>query len=301
MNGRGINLGGVLDRRDGRAGWRVRGEHLDDVAAAGFTAVRLPVCWWAHADPGRLLDTAAELIDAIRARGLGVVLTMHHADGVHADPERLLALWRRIAGRFAGTPGPLAYDLLNEPRITAAEWNALLPAALRAVREADPERPVIVSGAEAGTVAGLRDLELPPDEHLIASVHYYEPFRFTHQGAPWEPGSDAWLGTTWGTEDDRAAVTADLEAAAAWARERGVPLYVGEFGTYDAADDASRVRWTTWVRNELERLELPWAYWDLATDFGAYDADRREWRQDLLEALLPPTRPAPPSPRPSAP
>ena len=114
-------------------------------------------------------------------------------------------------------------------------------------------------------------------------------------------GSDAWLGTTWGSDDDRAAVTADLEAAVAWAGERGVPLYVGEFGTYDTADAASRVRWTAWVRDEFERLELPWAYWDLATDFGAYDAGRREWRRDLLEALLPPTRPAPPSPRPSAP
>ena len=41
-----------------------------------------------------------------------------------------------------------------------------------------------------------------------------------------------------------------------------------------------------WVRRELDRLGLPWAYWDFATDFGAYDRDRRAWRRELLAALM---------------
>jgi endoglucanase len=64
-----------------------------------------------------------------------------------------------------------------------------------------------------------------------------------------------------------------------------VPLYVGEFGALGTADQDSRVRWTSWVRHELDRLSLPWAYWDFATDFGAYDLDRRAWRHELLKAL----------------
>ena len=125
------------------------------------------------------------------------------------------------------------------------------------MREVDPERLVVVGGADASSVAGLRRLELPADDRLVATVHYYEPFRFTHQGAGWLPGADAWLGTTWGTAADRAAVTADLSEAAAWASARGVPLYVGEFGAVAAADRASRLRWTAWVRHELERLGDP--------------------------------------------
>jgi endoglucanase len=138
---------------------------------------------------------------------------------------------------------------------------------------------------DASSVAGLGSLELPADERLVATVHYYEPFRFTHQGAGWEPGSAAWLGTRWGTDADHAAVTADLELAAGWARERGVPLYVGEFGVLENADPGSRLRWTAWVRHELSRLGLPWAYWDFATDFGVYDLERGEWRSELLAAL----------------
>jgi endoglucanase len=286
---RGINLAGVFDRRDDRPGWPVRSEHLAAIADAGFTAVRLPVRWWDRT--AELLAPVGDLVDIAWSHRLAVVLTMHHADPVYEDPvgssAQLTAVWRRIAGHFAGADGALAFELLNEPRppMTASDWNALLPRVLAALREADPTRLMIAGGADGSTLAGLRRLELPPDPHLIATLHYYEPFRFTHQGASWERGAQEWLGTGWGTPADHAAVSADLEAAAAWARAHNVPLYVGEFGTLDTAAHDSRIRWTRWVRRELERLGLSWAYWDFATDFGAYERDRRVWRRELLQAL----------------
>jgi endoglucanase len=296
--GRGVNLAGVFDRRDDQLGWRVDSRHLDAIAAAGFRTVRLPVRWWGHAQvkhPYRLdeivIAAVSAVIAAAWARGLAVVLTMHHADAVFDDPEastdRLLAIWRQITERFGGCADTLAFELLNEPRLplSAREWNRLLPRVLEAVRDVDPARLVVVGSAEASTVAGLRNLGLPLDDYLVVTVHYYEPFHFTHQGASWISGSASWLGTQWGSVGDRRAVTADLEEAAAWAHARDVPLYVGEFGTLNTADHASRVRWTRWVREELERLSLPWAYWDFGTDFGAYDLDRDTWRRHLLDAL----------------
>jgi endoglucanase len=286
---RGINLAGMFDRRDDRPGWRAGADELAAIADAGFTAVRVPVRWWGRAD--ELLGPVGDLVEQASKHRLAVVLTMHHADAVYEDPHGtaapLATLWRRIAAHFAAAHGVLAFELLNEPRMpmTPAQWNALLPMVLAAVREVDPMRPVIAGGADASTLTGLLSLELPSDDHLVATLHYYAPFRFTHQGAAWQAGSEAWLGTRWGTPSDRAAVTTDLQRAAEWAQRQRVPLYVGEFGALGTADQDSRVRWTYWVRHELDRLSLPWAYWDFATDFGAYDLDRRAWRHELLKAL----------------
>jgi endoglucanase len=281
---RGINLGGAFDRRDGRRGWEVRAEHLDAIAAAGFSGIRLPVRW-----AEGLLAPVSAVVDAAWERGLEVVLTNHHDDEAMTDPRgaagRLAGLWRGLTAHFLGASGALAFELLNEPRMSAEDWNALLVRVFAAVREVDAERTVVVGGADASSVVGLRQLALPADGHLVATVHYYEPFSFTHQGAGWEPGSAAWLGTRWGTDPDHEAVTADLEAAAAWSRSHGVPLLIGEFGAVLAADHASRVRWTGWVRREVERLGLPWAYWDFATDFAAYDLSRGAWDDDILGAL----------------
>jgi endoglucanase len=282
---RGINLGGAFDRRDGLRGWQVGPEHLDAIALAGFSGVRLPVRW-----AEGLVGPVSEVVDAAWARGLAVVVTNHHDDEAMADPHgaagRLAELWRGIATHFLGGRGQLAFELLNEPLMSAADWNGLLPGVLAAVREVDRGRQVVVGGTDASSVAGLRRLELPADDRLVATLHYYEPFRFTHQGAGWLPGADAWLGATWGTAADRAAVSADLSEAVSWASERGVPLYVGEFGVVAAADRASRLRWTAWVRHELERLGIPWAYWDLATEFGTYDLERGVWDAELLDTLL---------------
>ena len=156
---------------------------------------------------------------------------------------------------------------------------------LTGVREVDPARLRNRKRRRGRNARRPTNLELPRDDHLIATLHYYEPVRFTHQGATWQSGAEHWLGTRWGTPADHAAVTADLEAAAAWARRQGIPLYVGEFGTLDTADHDSRIRWTLWVRRELERLDLPWAYWDFATDFGAYDREHQAWRHELLDTL----------------
>ena len=152
--------------------------------------------------------------------GLTVVVDVHHyaeaLDRPAAHAPRLVALWRQIAARYADRPPELCFELLNEPhrRLTAPRWNRLLRQALAAVREVSPDRLVIAGPVRMNDVAALQALDLPPDPRLMATVHYYPPFRFTHQAAPWVPGSERWRGTVW-DEDGVPAVRADLAAAAA--------------------------------------------------------------------------------------
>jgi endoglucanase len=278
----------MLGARGISFGHRPHERHLDVVRDAGFDLVRLPVEWPAAVDAAFMAGVEAMVAAALR-RDLAVVLDVHHYDGTDA---RLLELWAWIAPHFAGADDRLAFELLNEPHgaRSGERWNELLARALAVVRETNPERTVIAGPARRNTISGLETLALPADEHLVVTVHYYLPFAFTHQGADWIDGAADWLGETWGEEADRARVRVDLEGAAAWARERGHALFVGEFGALDTADPRDRVEWTELVRTEAERLGLPWAYWDFSTGFGAYDVAAGAWRAPLLDALLPRAR-----------
>ena len=266
---------------------------LDDrltgvIRDAGFDLVRLPVVW---PTPFEVVDRAVGLaLD----RGLEVVVNVHHYDATGEGP-RFLALWAGIAEHYADADPRLSFELLNEPHppMTADEWNDLLPRALAVVRASNPTRTVIAGPVRWNIVEALPSLRLPADDHLVATVHYYSPFEFTHQGAAWLPEAGPWLGTGWGSDEDRARVRADLEGAAAWAREQGVALFLGEFGAVEHADMAARADWTTLVRTEAERLGMSWAYWDFATDFGAYDLAASRWRTPLAEALTRPGRAGP--------
>lgn len=119
--GRGINLGNMLDApREGD--WGVRAEPaLVELAASQFQTVRLPVRWSNHAAPtaDATIDEAFArrvdvVIDTLLARGVRVMLDVHHYSQVFGDPlhprelevkpsvvdERLVNLWRQIAHRY---------------------------------------------------------------------------------------------------------------------------------------------------------------------------------------------------------
>ena len=56
---------------------------------------------------------------------------------------------------------------------------------MREVRASNPTRPVVIGGEFWSGIDSLATLPLPDDPYLVATFHYYEPFAFTHQGAPW--------------------------------------------------------------------------------------------------------------------
>jgi endoglucanase len=294
--GRGINLGNKLEApAEGEWGAPVEAWMLTTIAEGGFATVRIPVRWSAHADTvapyaidDEFLARVTWVVDEALATGLRVVLNVHHYQEIFTDPdgerERFLALWQQLATHFSDRPGGLLFEVLNEPHdsLTAERWNTLFPEALAVIRETNPDREVVVGTAEWGGIGAMAELRLPDDEHLIFTFHYYEPFAFTHQGAEWVDGADEWLGTTWGTAEDRAAVQRDFDAVAAWAADRDLAVFMGEFGAYSRAPADARVAWTEFVRREAERRGFAWAYWEFDAGFGAFTDGRWNALQGAL-------------------
>jgi len=178
---------------------------------------------------------------------------------------------------------------LNEPhgKLTSPIWNEFSKEALQQIRKTNPKRCVLIGTAEWGGVGGLRSLEIPNDPNLILTIHYYNPFQFTHQGASWAEGSEAWVGTKWqDTELEHQAVADDFKAAIQFANEKNIPIHVGEFGAYSRADLDSRVKWTTFLCRWFEQQNFSWAYWEWNSGFGIYDPQNGSYNQRLVDALI---------------
>ena len=182
---------------------------LRRLAEAGFDFVRLPI------DPGpfaaatgaqreRLFGTVSAAIDLILAQGLSLVLNVQaNAATHHYNPDRfygsatapLFPAYRdvvvELARRF-GTraPGRIALEPVNEPpqACGAVAWNRVQATLLGAARKAAPALTLVATGACGGMGSGLTALDpasfvaLSP---VLFTFHFYEPYLFSHQGAPW--------------------------------------------------------------------------------------------------------------------
>lgn len=298
---RTINLGNILEApNEGDWGLTLEEHYFSTIADAGFTGIRLPVRWSTHtaSEPPYTVDhdflaRVDWAIDKALENDLSIVVNMHHYTEMMEHPQehlpRLLSIWGQLSNHFKERSDDLILELFNEPndQFTPELWNDYLTQIIDTVRTADSLRTLMVGTASWGGIGGLDLLELPPDPNLIVTVHYYRPFHFTHQGAEWSDGSEAWLGTNWGqTNEDYAALVYDFNRVKSWSVKYNRPIYVGEFGAYHRAEMAYRILWTQAVVNVCEDRDLSWGYWEFASGFGAFDRSTGEWNA-LLGALIP--------------
>jgi endoglucanase len=92
-------------------------------------------------------------------------------------------------------------------------------------------------------------------------------------------GSDGFI------SDAQGEIRAYLETASKWGKANNRPLFMGEFGSLDKGDMASRARWTAFTRSEAEKRGISWGYWEFDGGFGIWDANAKVWRPDLRKAL----------------
>ena len=300
--GRGVNIIGYDPLWKSRSRARMQDKHFELIKEAGFNNVRIPLHPFRDAgidEKNEITENWFEALDwAVEQslfNGLMAILDFHEFGTMGQDPmgnkERFLATWEQMGERYSDQPDEVIFEILNEPNkeLTPELWNQFYSEALAIIRETNPTRTVIIGPGHWNSIGYLEQLELPEDDrNIIATVHYYSPMEFTHQGARWSSQRDK-IGVPWNaTPEEQQAITRDFQKAQAWAEEHDRPRFLGEFGAYDRADMDSRVRYISFVTRHAEKLGWSWAYWQFDSDFILYNIPEDKWIEPLRDALVPP-------------
>ena len=199
----------------------------------------------------RQMETLDRKLPFFEKYGVKVVIDLHSGPATMNEilqnvgvwsvdaQDMIVDLWRGIARRYKGNPNIYGYDILNEPLEPAyvyreggaLDWNRFAERIAKAIREIDPDTPIIVASAVGGNpvgFAGLRPLDVP---NVIYTVHFYLPHNYTHQGVNGSRMIGAYPGVSSdGRVWDKALLRRALEPVVRFQKQYNVPILVGEFG-----------------------------------------------------------------------
>lgn len=246
---------------------------IDSMAAWGFNSVRLPMHYHLYTlavneepVPGKntWLEKGFALTDSLlgwcKANHLYLILDMHAAPGGQgndlnisdrdstqpslwqsaANREKMIALWRKLAERYANEPWIGGYDIINEPNwgfedpadkhgqreTKNAPLRQLMIDITAAIRSVDKRHMIIIEGNGWGN--NYRGILPQWDDNMVLSFHKY-----------WNPNT-------------LAAIQPFLDLRAKY----NIPLWLGESGENN----------NTWYRDCVKLVEsqgIGWSWWPL--------------------------------------
>ncbi|WP_263258693.1 glycoside hydrolase family 5 protein [Pseudomonas oryzihabitans] len=258
----------------------------------GIKLIRFPVIW-ERLQPvlgGPLDPTYAALVDQTFANaqkyGMRIILDLHNYTfyrgsviGSAAVPyDRYQEIMTRIAQRWSSQPSLYAYDIMNEPHDSMAQWPIAAQYGINGVRAVDKTKPIMIEGngwSEAtrwpwwnDSLLALKD----PSDNLIFQAHSY----FDESAGGNYTGIDVGkLGPDYGVERVRPFVE--------WLKKNKKRGMIGEFGVPD-----NDPRWLPLMDRMLAYLKqncIPSTYWAAGPGWGNYflsvepvnGADRPQW------------------------
>ena len=244
---------------------------VDSMAAWGFNSIRLPMHYALYTLPieqepvvgqNTWIEKGFALTDSLlkwcKANHMYLILDLHAAPGGQgndlaisdrdpakpalwespANQQKMIALWKKLAQRYANEPYIGAYDIINEPnwgfekaedkRGTEETKNAplrqLMVDITKAIREVDKNHIVIIEGNGFGN--NYRGIFPLWDKNMVLSFHKYGNF------------------------NNAGAIQGFLDMG----KQNNVPLWMGESGENS----------NTWFTEAIQLVEshnIGWSWW----------------------------------------
>jgi len=273
----------------------------------GFKSVRLPVAFEHYASKQIPLIKVLKCVDKVlyycKINGLKLVIDYHYGSlndsNYVKETQVIIKTWNVLVNRYLNIPADqLFFEIYNEPPpMNPQIWKDAAYNIVNAIRKTDKKRTLLVGASNYNSIYELSRMVRLPDENIIYTYHFYEPFLFTHQGAAWVGNQVATTGVpfpynvekfpiinpkakgTWGEtnyykykyDGNEQSVKDKLQIVKNWSGTYYVPVLCSEYGVYNQfADTESRCRYIKAVRQALKQLQMPGMLWEYNGNFSIF-------------------------------
>ncbi|GAA4280783.1 hypothetical protein GCM10022260_12040 [Gaetbulibacter aestuarii] len=265
------------------------------------------------------LDRVEQVTDWALTRGLVAIIDVHGdkwywesydatspeyktGNDLLAAEDRFRAIWTAISDRFQLKSENLLFEIMNEPyfNMSASQVDNVNTNILSIIRQTNPTRNVIITGGGANSWQAPLQISsslISSDVHLIATFHYYVPFKFTSSS------KQQYSDYNWGTDADKANVDSHFDTVLNWSQTNNIPVFLGEFGAdnycgydyvnntcggYGGPDNTSRVLYHEYVADAAISRGFSFTAWDAGekSNKTIYKVSDRSWVEDVKNAIL---------------
>lgn len=279
----------------------------------GFKTIRLPVSFdlFLEKDQNQieklLLQELYQVYEYIDQQQMNLIITYHYGRlykvvDKKAEVQRIADMWKQMIAKFHGIGNDnLFFGLYNEPRIGEEEWNLSAKQLMKILRKEDLGRYWIVGGTNFNGIDALINLKLlPEDNKIIYTFHFYQPYIFTHQGAPWDPQKTAIIGLPYpynASEMPAMPASADKDTKYNYQHyfEKGnkafiekrikkvfsrllsnnISILCTEVGTINSITQSHRDSYIKDVIEIMGKYAIPMLIWDLDQTFSIVNGEER--------------------------
>lgn len=282
----------------GHKGFRIA--YFSKLRELGYKSVRLPIFAFDRLGKGGNLDpkwlkSLDNIVSSALDANLQVILDVHDSKICGADittcRRQLISVWSSLSYYFRNSPQELIFEILNEPQgqLDRENWEQLSSTILSIIRKHNRNRNVVIGPPHWNGIRALPGFAFPEDDHLIISVHYYEPFRFTHSRAQVAGSVVGSLPAVKfdGSKENIERIESDFQIISEWRSKNKHPVIIGEFGVClrcGLAED--RKRWVAFVSYLANRKNIPYIYWAFDGPFGIFDYEKQQWDTEIIEAQI---------------
>jgi endoglucanase len=291
----GWNLGNTFDSPGVETGWGnpvTTQAMIDAVHKQGFKFMRLPVTWKAHfgGSPDYTIDASfLARVVAVANYALNdsmyVMVNTHH-DGtsggwynlavtgtqVTTTAAQVAAIWTQIANAFKNYGDYVVFEIFNEPqngapnmygggdaasRANLAAYQTAAVNAIRATGGNNATRMIVLQGISASPLAVSVATIPMVDANIIVSLHTYDPNGFSMNCSP----------STWGSASDSSSIRNNLASEQAMVVSKHGTAIVGEWGSENCDDLASRVKHAYYYAQQCRNHLMCPVWWDDGASF----------------------------------